>query len=205
MKRRAFTLIEMLVVAAILAILAGLLLPVFAQARDAGRAAACASNLRQLGMAFAMRLQDYGAYPGAAYGGRPQSDDWVDVSGGYYHINVAGGALFPYVKNERVYTCLSDGRATERRLSYSMNRLLDHYPDALARPSERLLLLEEDEQTVWGTGVNDGLWDVETNIDKLASHHSGSGRVLWADGHVTPMRPERVARIHGVVPEVFLP
>src|SRR5260221_13563907 len=53
-----FTLIEVLVVVTIIGILAALLFPVLAQARESGRRASCASNLRQLGSAFKMYAQD---------------------------------------------------------------------------------------------------------------------------------------------------
>ncbi len=56
---RGFTLIELLVVIAIIAILAGILFPVFAQAREKARSITCVSNLRQLGLGIDMYAQDY--------------------------------------------------------------------------------------------------------------------------------------------------
>lgn len=59
MRRRAFTLIELLVVIAIIAILAAILFPVFAQAKQSAKRAACLSNLRQIGLANELYVADY--------------------------------------------------------------------------------------------------------------------------------------------------
>lgn len=57
--RRGFTLVELLVVVAIIALLIGLLAPGLSAARERGQAAACLNNLRQLGAAVAMYANDY--------------------------------------------------------------------------------------------------------------------------------------------------
>src|SRR4029079_6406619 len=58
-RQRGFTLIELLVVIAIIAILAAILFPVFAQAREQARKTSCTSNMRQIGLALNMYVQDY--------------------------------------------------------------------------------------------------------------------------------------------------
>lgn len=54
-----FTLIELLVVVAIVSILAAILFPVFARAKDSAKKAVCSSNLRQIGLVWGLYLADY--------------------------------------------------------------------------------------------------------------------------------------------------
>src|SRR5918997_5563760 len=94
-RRPAFTLIELLVVIAIIAILAAILFPVFAQARDKARGSTCLSNLKQMGLAITMYIQDNEGYPMmSSPSAQVPRTRWPDY-------------IFPYVKNEQVYLCPS--------------------------------------------------------------------------------------------------
>src|SRR5262245_47248748 len=62
-RRRAFTLVEMLVVISIIAVLAALLLPAVQMAREAGRRASCSNSLRNLGLAIQQFDSAKGRYP----------------------------------------------------------------------------------------------------------------------------------------------
>jgi prepilin-type N-terminal cleavage/methylation domain-containing protein/prepilin-type processing-associated H-X9-DG protein len=108
----AFTLIELLVVIAIIAILAAILFPVFAQAREKARQASCQSNLRQLGLATLIYLQDYDeTYPLAQYGiDANQIQYWFGLGrrdNGVVTYDKTRSLLWPYMKNGQIQKCPS--------------------------------------------------------------------------------------------------
>ncbi len=126
-RKAAFTLIELLVVIAIIAAIAAILFPVFAAARDKARQAACFSNLKQIGYALHMYLQDYDdRLPACCSWGR--ADSWIngDLTGRCWQENITRATpkdthlgpeqtppryiqelLNPYVKNAQLWFCPS--------------------------------------------------------------------------------------------------
>lgn len=111
-EKRGFTLIELLVVIAIIAILAAILFPVFARAREKARAAACQSNLKQIGLGMLQYSQDYDeSYVASYYGGTAGNNTNTDGVNTWKWMD----AIYPYIKSEQVFNCPSafrNGSAT---------------------------------------------------------------------------------------------
>jgi len=110
--KRAFTLIEILVVLAIIALLAAIIFPVLASARGKARSAACQSNLKQLGAAMAMYIGDNERYPYAVDPVDKYSDIWKDKEDAQGialgDLPLITSAMEPYVKSPAVWKCPSD-------------------------------------------------------------------------------------------------
>jgi prepilin-type N-terminal cleavage/methylation domain-containing protein len=121
---RGFTLIELLVAVAIVAVLAALLLPALARSKEAGRRIACASNLRQLGLALSLYASDNN---GQLVPLRQASDRWPEQLRSRYSdvrllicptAMLSAGATFA---TNRVTTADAAAR------SYLMNGFGDYY------------------------------------------------------------------------------
>ena len=128
--KKGFTLIELLVVIAIIAILAAILFPVFAQAREKARAANCLSNMKQIGTALQLYVDDYDeTFPIV----RADNPGCIMIWGGETFADVKGNltnpstteawqicffSLQPYVKNNNMFLCPHFGVTNfDKRLS----------------------------------------------------------------------------------------
>ena len=199
--RRAFTLVEILVVIGIIALLAAILFPVFGRARENARRLSCMNNMKQLGLGFQQYLSDNDKrYPGpgnffdgkaanAAFSGDlgtwAAGGNWVTgepralanpappfAYNDGEKANVEGGALFNYVKESKVYYCPSNKDGEKKRLSYSMNCALAFLGGTrVTAPAEIVLLVDEEN-------ANDGYF--------YANDDGGTGSPASKSGSSTP-------------------
>jgi prepilin-type N-terminal cleavage/methylation domain-containing protein/prepilin-type processing-associated H-X9-DG protein len=139
---RGFTLIELLVVISIIALLAAILFPVFARARENARRASCQSNLKQIGLAMTMYSQDYDErlVPQSIYGPNKHNDGQASLNWSY--------CLTPYVKSDQIYVCpsrtqLSSVVAHQPETNYGYNRS--------GQPSNALVLSGSANYAMGGT------------------------------------------------------
>jgi prepilin-type N-terminal cleavage/methylation domain-containing protein len=171
-KTDGFTLIELLVVIAIIGVLASLLLPALSRAKRAAHAVACISNLRQLGLALNLYVQDNNDH-------LPYCALLPSVNTNLSAITVP---LLPYLKNKDIFRCPADRtmfpvEGTSYEWNIYLNGASYDHPEDWSPVTEILV------QTIFGGRLNTPLLgDAEANHPKSAN--SAGKNALYLDGRV---------------------
>jgi prepilin-type N-terminal cleavage/methylation domain-containing protein len=145
MRSRGFTLIELMMVIAIIAILASMLFAVLAQAQEKGRSTQCLSNLRQWGMAFRMYADDNDDFlPRRGQGVQTlqqidRPTDWFNALPSYLGLSsfqmMASNNLMPAAHSHSVFICpAANNPGSNYFLPYGMNMNLS--PWNLVQPAQ---------------------------------------------------------------------
>ncbi|MCX5642848.1 MAG: prepilin-type N-terminal cleavage/methylation domain-containing protein [Candidatus Omnitrophica bacterium] len=218
MKNKGFTLIEVLVVIAIIAIIAALLLPSLSQAREKAKQTLCINNLRQIGIAFSLYCSDYDEY-------FPCAEDPVSASPSYWLWMGRGWRQFlaPYLNNNisgfnpGVLYCLSDRTAPQQweSTSYAYSMTFYHSP-------EQINLMTDKSRTYSGPVPSMGqklnqvsFPDKKILAGEWLSNHTpktivnwwdwqGSRNYLFCDGHAENLKSTRLKPANDGYPDINL-
>ena len=216
-----FTLIELLIVGAIVSMLAAILLPTFARARESARRASCQSNLQQIGLGWLQYASDYDerVLPSSIREPGREVFWWGSWDG--TTLRPDEGSLQPYMKSARIQACPSLGNRMSGALElpgYGYNHgFLSPFsvptyhvvPASLSdigAPSETVAFADaarinsRDKATLEGSaemGVPSG------GHPTFHARHNGLGNVLWADGHVKAMKPTYNSSLSGSQIQTF--
>jgi len=204
-----FTVVELLVAIAIVAVLTSLLFGVYASSKDKANATACANNLRQCGVALRLYANEHqGHFPAAL---EADSYSWPNAlaAGGYLPRLVAGQRTVVtcpgsathgrYVDFRRVYGMWA-GNASYGTLQFSRD-IACYRLSAMSLEADRIVMADSGRsgyQAGWdpsyfimsGTGKRE-----PSDANKVINlAHAGTANALFADGHVQALTREWLAR-----------
>lgn len=217
--RVAFTLVELLVVIALLAILAALLLPTLSRSKATAQRIQCVSNLHQLGLATQMYWDDnagncFRYTSGFTNGGQLFWFGWLGPGDeGERPFAAQAGALWPYLEGRGVELCPSLNyalgqfklKARGAAYGYGYNLHLSTVPSKppvavarITRPADTILLADAAQVNTFQAPASrtnpmlEEFYYVSTNRSEATAHfrHLQKASVVFGDGHVAMEKME---------------
>ncbi len=220
--RSAFTLIELLIVIAIISILAAILFPVFASARSRARQTVCLSNLKQLGLVLLQYQADYDDRVTPPFGlgtkGHPTKTYWwfgSQDTADQKRPDYTDSPLYPYSKNWQLQLCPESpepknaanitGELSRLGFGYGINQSVwnsggPKHINAFTSPAETVSLADsaayengEIRRSYYVYPPSSNTSFNLTGRGGVRPHATGFANVLWVDGHVSAVKPAIVA------------
>lgn len=206
-----FTLIELLVTIAIIAVLAGFMLPAISSSREAGRSATCMSRMRQLGLAVnSYTLVNDGQFPRSQHSASAHGEAvWADALASF----LSGNTHASVGLHAGSYRCPSDRRAAHL-FSYGLNVYFELGPDddyegkpqtwrSIAQvpyPAGTVLYAENNSEA---DHIMPNFWVNLADAEDVASRrHRDMANYTFVDGHVETLpfssiyQPPKIDRWH---------
>lgn len=215
--RKAFTLIELLIVIVIIAILASLILPVFRAIQENARTTKCINNLRQVGSTMFLYAQDHNGYfptsggtvtwgsVDAAAPGGSGTNSWMEQTSAY--LSGTGSSTDPqYLAGNSIFTCpsatlMSGTLPATKYYSYFNGAHAAYAANGSSFAAVKLQTITYPTKTIMSgdithvswPGTNSGMFDADKDdytqnpIDTKSPFHNGKVNVLFYDGHVSTL------------------